>query len=316
MPEEDTRTGDEVGQVGTALNRLLDHVETSLHARQDSEMQVRQFVADAWHELRTPLASIRGYAEFIRRQERDGGAQPEDVAHTLRRVESEALRMSSLVDELLLLARLDAGRDLELAEVDLGMVAVDAVSDAHVAAPSHRWRVDVPPVPVLVQGDAARLHQVVANLLGNVRSHTPEGTTATVRLRVEDGAAVLAVVDDGPGIPRSCSRTSSSGSPAATPPARAPPAAPASGWPSSRPWSPRTTARRGAQPAGRDRLHRPAARRGAGRAGPRAGPARTAARPGAQRHRRLIPSEWHGAETLPWHPEPAGAADPRVAPGR
>ena len=202
VPEEDTRTGDEVGQVGTALNRLLDHVETSLHARQNSEMQVRQFVADASHELRTPLASIRGYAEFIRRQERDGGSpRPEDVAHTLRRVESEALRMSSLVDELLLLARLDAGRDLELAEVDLGMVAVDAVSDAHVAAPSHRWRVDVPPVPVLVQGDSARLHQVVANLLGNVRSHTPEGTTATVRLRVEDGAAVLSVVDDGPGIP-------------------------------------------------------------------------------------------------------------------
>jgi two-component system OmpR family sensor kinase len=202
VPEEDTRSGDEVGRVGTALNRLLDHVEYSLHARQASEMQVRQFVADASHELRTPLASIRGYAEFIRRQQRDGGTpRPEDVAHTLRRVESEALRMSSLVDELLLLARLDAGRDLEVTEVDLGMIAVDAVSDAHVAAPSHRWRVDVPPVPVLVQGDAARLHQVVANLLGNVRSHTPEGTTATVRLRVEDGAAVLTVLDDGPGIP-------------------------------------------------------------------------------------------------------------------
>jgi two-component system OmpR family sensor kinase len=202
VPDEDTRTGDEVGRVGTALNRLLDHVESSLHARQASEMQVRQFVADASHELRTPLASIRGYAEFIRRQQRDGGTpRPEDVAHTLRRVESEALRMSSLVDELLLLARLDAGRDLEVTEVDLGMVAVDAVSDAHVAATGHRWQVDVPPVAVLVQGDAARLHQVVANLLGNVRSHTPEGTTATVRLRVEDGAALLTVTDDGPGIP-------------------------------------------------------------------------------------------------------------------
>jgi two-component system, OmpR family, sensor kinase len=202
VPDEDTRTGDEVGRVGTALNRLLDHVESSLHARQASETQVRQFVADASHELRTPLSSIRGYAEFIRRQQRDGGTpSPEDVAHTLRRVESEALRMSALVDELLLLARLDAGRDLEVTEVDLGMIALDAVSDAHVAAPTHRWRVDVPPVPVLVQGDAARLHQVVANLLGNVRSHTPEGTTATVRLRVQDGAAVLGVVDDGPGIP-------------------------------------------------------------------------------------------------------------------
>ena len=202
VPEEDTRTGDEVGQVGTALNRLLDHVETSLHARQASEMQVRQFVADASHELRTPLASIRGYAEFFRRQERDGATvSPEVVAHTLRRVESEAVRMSVLVDELLLLARLDAGRDLELAEVDLALLAADAVSDAHVAAPGHHWQLDVPPVAVLVPGDAVRLHQVVANLLGNVRTHTPEGTTATVRLRIEDGAAVLSVVDDGPGIP-------------------------------------------------------------------------------------------------------------------
>jgi two-component system OmpR family sensor kinase len=109
--------------------------------------------------------------------------------------------MSSLVDELLLLARLDAGRDLELGEVDLTMIAVDATSDAHVAAPGHRWQVDVPPSAVLVRGDAARLHQVVANLLGNVRAHTPEGTAATVRLHVEDGTAVLSVVDDGPGIP-------------------------------------------------------------------------------------------------------------------
>ena len=202
VPEADTRTGDEVGRVGTALNQLLDHVEQSLGARQASEMQVRQFVADASHELRTPLASIRGYAEFFRRQQRDGrDPGPEDVAHTLRRVESEALRMSSLVDELLLLARLDAGRDLELGEVDLTALVVDAASDAHVAAPGHRWRVDVPRAAVLVHGDAARLHQVVANLLGNVRTHTPEGTTATLGLLVEEDTAVLTVTDDGPGIP-------------------------------------------------------------------------------------------------------------------
>jgi two-component system OmpR family sensor kinase len=202
VPAEDTQSGDEVGRVGTALNQLLDHVEDSLAARQASEMQVRQFVADASHELRTPLASIRGYAEFFRRQQRDGREPtPEDVAHTLRRVESEALRMSSLVDELLLLARLDAGRDLELGEVDLAALVVDATSDAHVASPGHRWRVDVPPAAVLVHGDAARLHQVLANLLGNVRTHTPEGTTATVGLHVEGGGAVLTVTDDGPGIP-------------------------------------------------------------------------------------------------------------------
>jgi two-component system OmpR family sensor kinase len=200
--EADTDPRTEVGRVGTALNRLLDHVEESLTARQASEMQVRQFVADASHELRTPLASIRGYAEFVRRQQRDGrDITPDDVAHTLRRVESEALRMSVLVDDLLLLARLDAGRDLEIGEVDLTLLAIDATSDAHVAAPAHHWQVDVPEGAVLVPGDSTRLHQVVANLLTNARTHTPEGTTATVRLRVDGETAVLQVIDDGPGIP-------------------------------------------------------------------------------------------------------------------
>jgi two-component system OmpR family sensor kinase len=201
VPAEDADTHTEVGRVGTALNRLLDHVETALAARQASETQVRQFVADASHELRTPLASIRGYTELVRRQARDGRTDPDDVAHALRRVESEAVRMSGLVDDLLLLARLDAGRDLELDDVDLTALVVDAVGDAHVAGPRHGWRIDVPPAAVLVHGDGARLHQVLANLLANVRTHTPEGTTATVRLRAADGAAVLQVEDDGPGIP-------------------------------------------------------------------------------------------------------------------
>jgi two-component system, OmpR family, sensor kinase len=202
VPETDTDPRTEVGRVGTAMNRLLDHVEESLHARQASETQVRQFVADASHELRTPLASIRGYAEFFHRQQADGRPPTQDdVAHMLRRVEAESLRMSALVDDLLLLARLDAGRDLELGEVDLTVLVLDAVSDARVAGPGHRWEVGVPPVAVLLSGDAARLHQVVANLLANVRTHTPEGTTATVRLTVEGGTAVLEVTDDGPGIP-------------------------------------------------------------------------------------------------------------------
>jgi two-component system OmpR family sensor kinase len=119
----------------------------------------------------------------------------------MRRVESEALRMSALVEELLLLARLDAGRELASEEVDLTALVVDTVSDAHVAGPAHRWQVDLPDEPVLVPGDPARLHQVLANLLANVRSHTPDGTTATTRLRVEGGWGVLQVVDDGPGIP-------------------------------------------------------------------------------------------------------------------
>jgi two-component system OmpR family sensor kinase len=198
VPPEDTDPGTEVGQVGTALNKMLDHVEGSLTARQESETQVRQFVADASHELRTPLASIRGYAELVRRQ---GGEVTADVGHAMRRVESEALRMSELVEELLLLARLDAGRELATEEVDLTALVVDTVSDAHVAGPGHRWQLDLPDDPVLVPGDQARLHQVLANLLANVRSHTPEGTTATTRLRAEDGWAVLRVVDDGPGIP-------------------------------------------------------------------------------------------------------------------
>ncbi len=198
VPPADTDTRTEVGQVGTALNRLLDHVEGSLTARQASETQVRQFVADASHELRTPLASIRGYAELVRRQHAD--VEPE-VGHALRRVESEAVRMSVLVEDLLLLARLDAGRDLVTEEVDLAALLVDTVSDAHVAGPDHTWRVDLPEVGVLVPGDGARLHQVLANLLANARAHTPGGTTATARLRAEEGWAVLQVEDDGPGIP-------------------------------------------------------------------------------------------------------------------
>lgn len=202
VPEADTATGDEVGRVGAALNRLLDHVETSLAARQASEMQIRQFVADASHELRTPLASIRGYAELFRRQRQDGlTPAAEDVTHTLSRIETEARRMSLLVDDLLLLARLDGGRDLELGEVDLATLVADAVSDARVAGPGHIWLADLPAEALFVTGDAARLHQVVANLFANVRTHTPEGTTAQARLRCEQGAAVLQVIDDGPGIP-------------------------------------------------------------------------------------------------------------------
>ncbi|MCZ2811379.1 HAMP domain-containing sensor histidine kinase [Modestobacter sp. VKM Ac-2979] len=195
---QDTDPGTEVGQVGTALNRMLDHVEGSLAARQESETRVRQFVADASHELRTPLASIRGYAELVRRQHTEVAG---DVGHAMNRVESEALRMSALVEELLLLARLDAGRELATEEVDLTALVVDAVSDAHVAGRDHRWQLDLPDTPVLVRGDAARLHQVLVNLLGNARTHTPEGTTVTTLLRTEGDAAVLQVVDDGPGVP-------------------------------------------------------------------------------------------------------------------
>ncbi|OKI61265.1 sensor histidine kinase [Micromonospora sp. CB01531] len=198
VPAADTDPRTEVGQVGGALNRMLGHVAAALAARQASETRVRQFVADASHELRTPLAAIRGYAEVARRGRDE---VPPDVAHALRRVESESTRMTSLVDDLLLLARLDSGRPLAAEPVDLTALVVNAVSDAHVAGPDHRWQLDLPDEPVSVTGDAHRLHQVLANLLANARVHTPPGTTVTTRLAPVTDGVELSVTDDGPGIP-------------------------------------------------------------------------------------------------------------------
>lgn len=198
VPTADTDPRTEVGQVGLALNNLLDNVEGALNARHESETQVRQFVADASHELRTPLASIRGYAELSRR---DPAPVPPSITHALTRVESEALRMQGLVEDLLLLARLDAGRPLDREPVDLSLLAMDAVSDAHAAAPGHRWELDLPDEPIEVTGDQARLHQVVANLLANARTHTPEGTRVVTSLRQDESGVLLSVTDDGPGVP-------------------------------------------------------------------------------------------------------------------
>jgi two-component system OmpR family sensor kinase len=198
VPRDDADPHTEVGQVGTALNRMLGHVADALAARQASEMRVRQFVADASHELRTPLAAIRGYAELTRSSR---SAAPPEVAHALGRVEAEAVRMTALVDDLLLLARLDEGRPMERATVDLSRLLVDAVSDAHAAGLRHSWQLRLPDEPVLVAGDAARLHQVVANLLANARTHTPPGTTVRSELSTAAGQAVLSITDNGPGIP-------------------------------------------------------------------------------------------------------------------
>jgi two-component system, OmpR family, sensor kinase len=198
VPDADPRT--EVGQLGAAFNRMLGHVENALARRQASEARLRRFAADASHELRTPLAAIRGYAELARRHP---DALPPDVEHALGRVESESARMSALVEDLLLLARLDAGRPLESQPVDLTRLAIDATSDAHVAGPGHRWQLELPEGPVLVAGDNQRLHQALANLLSNARTHTPAGTTVTVGVGPSPGrdAAQLSVTDDGPGIP-------------------------------------------------------------------------------------------------------------------
>lgn len=187
----DART--EVGQVGAALNTLLAHVESSLEARQRSEQQVRQFVADASHELRTPLATIAGYTQLARRRPDDTEAS----ATALAKVDDESSRMTGLVEDLLLLARLDAGRPLAHEPVDLTRLLLEAVSDARVLAPDHRWRLELPDEALEVTGDGQRLHQVVTNLLTNVRKHTPSGTTVTVAA----DATGFTVRDDGPGFP-------------------------------------------------------------------------------------------------------------------
>jgi two-component system OmpR family sensor kinase len=201
VPVSDTDPHTEVGQVGSALNHMIGHVESALEARQASEMKVRHFVADASHELRTPLAAIRGYAELTRPQRADAAPQ---MAHAMERVESAAERMSTLVEDLLLLARLDTGRQVESAPVDLSELVIEAVSDAHAAAPDHAWQLDLPDEPVQIDGDRLQLHQVVANLLANARTHTAPGTTVSISLRQLDrngGGVEMAVRDDGPGIP-------------------------------------------------------------------------------------------------------------------
>ncbi len=189
----DPRT--EVGQVGAALNQLLGHMESALDARHRSELQVRQFVADASHELRTPLATIMGYAELARR------SSSYDPAAALLKVEEEGVRMRGLVEDLLLLARLDSGRPLADDEVDLTKLALETVEDARVVGRGHQWVLELPEEPVLVTGDGDRLHQVLSNLLTNARRHTPAGTRVVVGLRAEGRSAVLTVADDGPGIP-------------------------------------------------------------------------------------------------------------------
>lgn len=189
----------EVGQLASALNRMLVRIADAMEARRASELRVRQFVADASHELRTPLAAIRGYAELAKRESQ---AATPAVRHAMDRIDSESGRMSMLVSDMLLLARLDAGRPLENDEVDLSQLVLDAVSDAHIAGRDHRWQLRVPDEPVVVCGDPARLHQVLTNLLSNARAHTPAGTTVVTSVTSDNrGRAIITVEDNGPGIP-------------------------------------------------------------------------------------------------------------------
>ncbi|SBS70087.1 cell wall metabolism sensor histidine kinase WalK [uncultured Microbacterium sp.] len=211
VPAEEADDRTEIGRVGAALNTLLDHVGTSLTARQRNEERMRAFVADASHELRTPLASIRGYSELslrgIRQSRETTGesralaeATAQNTEQALERIQAQSLRMTALVEDLLLLARLDEGKELVYGAVDLTRLAVESVTDARAAGPDHAWALEVDDAPVVVAGDASRLHQVSANLLANARVHTPPGTHVTMSVTVEEGSAVLRVQDDGPGI--------------------------------------------------------------------------------------------------------------------
>jgi two-component system OmpR family sensor kinase len=203
VPEEGgPRT--EVGRLSRALNGMLAQLEEAFAARTRSEHRMRRFLADASHELRTPLTSIRGFAELYRQ-----GAvrDPDEVDRLMRRIEDEAARMGGLVEDLLLLARLDQQRPLRQDLVDLVVLAADAVHDARAGAPEHvvRLLVETPPhegdAGILVRGDEARLRQVLMNLVSNAVRHTPPGTHVEVSARAVGGDAVLEVVDDGPGLP-------------------------------------------------------------------------------------------------------------------
>jgi len=190
----------EVGRLAEAFNLMLTHVEESLAERHAGEERLRTFVADASHELRTPVTVIRSHTEFIQRVPVE---LPEEVEAALRRVAAEADRTGQLVEDLLLLARLDSGRALLEIDVDLTRLVMDAVGDAHRVDPDRRWQLDLTEVPVVVRGDEHRLHQAVANLLANASAHTPPGTTVIARVRADPATdtAVIVVHDDGPGVP-------------------------------------------------------------------------------------------------------------------
>jgi len=193
MPDADEQT--EVGLLGTAINTMLDRIQQAFGARLRSEQKVREFAADASHELRTPLTTIRGYAELYRQ----GALGPDQLPNALRRIEQEAQRMSTLVAELLELARLDRTSSLDLTETDLAGVVRDAVADAAAVEPGRPVRAEAPPRLVAVV-DEPRIRQVLANLLANVRAHTPVTAPVAVRLGVIPGGILLEVADAGPGM--------------------------------------------------------------------------------------------------------------------
>ena len=187
----------EIGRLGLALNGMLAQIEAAFAQRTASERRLRRFIADASHELRTPLTSIRGYSEMLRR---GASESPEDAALARRRIEEESVRMSALVDDMLLIARLDQGRPLEAKPVDLQAIARDAADDARAVAPQRQISVEAPGT-VMVTGDDTRLRQVVGNLVRNALVHTPSASPIDIAVTTRNGTAQLSVADHGTGLP-------------------------------------------------------------------------------------------------------------------
>ncbi len=187
----------EIGRLGLALNAMLTQIEAAFAQRTASERRLRRFIADASHELRTPLTSIRGYSEMLRR---GASESPSDAELARRRIEEESVRMSTLVDDMLLIARLDQGRPIDSRPVDLQVIARDAAADARAVAPQREITLDAPE-RVLVAGDDTRLRQVVGNLVRNALVHTPSTTPVEIEVTTQNGTAQLSVADHGPGLP-------------------------------------------------------------------------------------------------------------------
>lgn len=198
VPASDTDIDTDIGVVGHTLNRLLTKVDSALAERAESDRRIRQMLTDASHELRTPLAAIMGYAELTRQ---DSADLPATTERALGRIEAESRRMTALVDDLLLLSRVDERQDLRAEDVDLSAVLANAISDITVSAPRYQWKSELPETPIYVRGDIDRLHQLITNLLANVATHTPEGTSVIASLALTSDGAQLTIADDGPGIP-------------------------------------------------------------------------------------------------------------------
>ena len=193
----DAKPTTEVGRLVTTLNTMLARIEESFAARTESENKLRRFVADASHELRTPITAIRGFAELHRQGAVSGEVGTKEL---IRRIEGESLRMGSLVEDLLLLARLDQAREMKSEPVDLNALVSDAVASAGAAGPSHPITFSQESEEIYTLGDAQRIHQVVANLLANARAHTPAGTKIVVTISRDDEGVRISVADSGPGL--------------------------------------------------------------------------------------------------------------------